>query len=491
MAHNLTGVTNDTTATSDLDGLEVRARVVKAHESRDENQLSLEVGEIVLVLEQDDSGWWGGHKEGDDRTAWFPGTCVVVIQEQPDSPRVESGREVAAPAPESPRRRVDRQAQPTTAAATVALAPHDQQADPHNLELEQWKLEVYTLRERYQNARDQLMRSDEYNKELKAELQSCRDDARSDRARADERERRLRDSLQECQLEVKRLEQDLRLERDNQAQRETASRARLQELEARNRELEEARRLQELRLAEAEPRPRRRLFDSRGSRMDSRTDWASPVPSESLAPSPAASPVQSQPLVPPLCGGAKRFPAQRPASLGPAGRGYSAGHAQSNKQDLARGLLCASRSVGDLSPKRDLEVADREASVASKIASIEQRMSGRATPGRSPSPARSLAPAANRPPVGLRPEPTPAGPHWSPAVPAPLDDEREELQVVLGMSPLNHRGRRTSQASSHCPGSSTKQGCDQANPRESMIPEVPVKERIHTFSSYGASYGGS
>eukprot|EP00411_Alexandrium_monilatum_P064401 CAMPEP_0175535148 /NCGR_PEP_ID=MMETSP0096-20121207/24049_1 /TAXON_ID=311494 /ORGANISM="Alexandrium monilatum, Strain CCMP3105" /LENGTH=545 /DNA_ID=CAMNT_0016837935 /DNA_START=71 /DNA_END=1709 /DNA_ORIENTATION=+ len=40
------------------------------------SQLTLKKGDIVWVLEQHSSGWWGGHKEGDDLTGWFPRVLV-------------------------------------------------------------------------------------------------------------------------------------------------------------------------------------------------------------------------------------------------------------------------------------------------------------------------------------------------------------------------------------------------------------------------------
>lgn len=61
----------------------MRAVVVKAHHATDDSQLELRLGDVVFVLEQDDSGWWGGHKDGEDNTGWFPGSCV---REQPAEP---------------------------------------------------------------------------------------------------------------------------------------------------------------------------------------------------------------------------------------------------------------------------------------------------------------------------------------------------------------------------------------------------------------------
>jgi len=53
--------------------------VIKSHTATDDSQLSLQVNDIVYVLEQDATGWWGGHKEGDDFTGWFPGSCVMLL----------------------------------------------------------------------------------------------------------------------------------------------------------------------------------------------------------------------------------------------------------------------------------------------------------------------------------------------------------------------------------------------------------------------------
>lgn len=51
--------------------------VIKEHLATDGDQLNLKVGDVVFVLEQDwESGWWGGHKEGDEDTGWFPGTIL-------------------------------------------------------------------------------------------------------------------------------------------------------------------------------------------------------------------------------------------------------------------------------------------------------------------------------------------------------------------------------------------------------------------------------
>jgi len=68
----------------------LRAIVVRRHEvppdaeqCEEAPQLSLEVNDIVYVLEQDESGWWGGHKEGQENVkGWFPGNCVRALQDE-------------------------------------------------------------------------------------------------------------------------------------------------------------------------------------------------------------------------------------------------------------------------------------------------------------------------------------------------------------------------------------------------------------------------
>lgn len=63
----------------DVDATEIeykRTIAVKKHVATDDSQLSLQVGDIVIVLEEDETGWWGGHKENEEFTGWFPGSCV-------------------------------------------------------------------------------------------------------------------------------------------------------------------------------------------------------------------------------------------------------------------------------------------------------------------------------------------------------------------------------------------------------------------------------
>ncbi|CAE7649532.1 unnamed protein product, partial [Symbiodinium pilosum] len=56
---------------------EVRARYVPP--PGEVGQLALNVGDIVWVLEESDDGWYGGHKDGDENTGWFPASIINRI----------------------------------------------------------------------------------------------------------------------------------------------------------------------------------------------------------------------------------------------------------------------------------------------------------------------------------------------------------------------------------------------------------------------------
>merc|ERR1719476_1132080 len=60
----------------------IKTIVTKPHHATDHTQIELKVNDIVFVLEQDETGWWGGFKEGEDQTGWFPGSCVRPIVDQ-------------------------------------------------------------------------------------------------------------------------------------------------------------------------------------------------------------------------------------------------------------------------------------------------------------------------------------------------------------------------------------------------------------------------
>eukprot|EP00927_Polykrikos_kofoidii_P031401 TRINITY_DN2700_c0_g1_i1.p1 TRINITY_DN2700_c0_g1~~TRINITY_DN2700_c0_g1_i1.p1 ORF type:complete len:667 (+),score=88.43 TRINITY_DN2700_c0_g1_i1:56-2056(+) len=58
------------------------AVAIRAHAASDRNQLGLNLHDRVVVLERDESGWWGGHRLGEEFAGWFPGACVMEIRDQ-------------------------------------------------------------------------------------------------------------------------------------------------------------------------------------------------------------------------------------------------------------------------------------------------------------------------------------------------------------------------------------------------------------------------
>jgi len=73
----------------------VQARVVKDYipdGEYSESQLVLSQGDVVWVLERHNSGWWGGHKEGEDLTGWFPEALVRLIDSGADQSLSLEGR---------------------------------------------------------------------------------------------------------------------------------------------------------------------------------------------------------------------------------------------------------------------------------------------------------------------------------------------------------------------------------------------------------------
>lgn len=57
----------------------IKTVVTIPHQATDSSQLELKVNDIVYVLEQDQTGWWGGFKESEEQTGWFPGSCVRLL----------------------------------------------------------------------------------------------------------------------------------------------------------------------------------------------------------------------------------------------------------------------------------------------------------------------------------------------------------------------------------------------------------------------------
>ncbi|CAK0827132.1 unnamed protein product [Prorocentrum cordatum] len=61
----------------------IRTVVVRPHQATDPTQISLQLDDLIIVLEQDSSGWFGGHRDGEEATGWFPGSCVRPLDPEP------------------------------------------------------------------------------------------------------------------------------------------------------------------------------------------------------------------------------------------------------------------------------------------------------------------------------------------------------------------------------------------------------------------------
>lgn len=93
-------------AAEDLHPIEDALRMVAVEDHLDisepASELSLHKGDIVYVLERDASGWYGGHKDGETVTGWFPGSKVEAYKGRhwhvPTTPlRSPDARPVATP----------------------------------------------------------------------------------------------------------------------------------------------------------------------------------------------------------------------------------------------------------------------------------------------------------------------------------------------------------------------------------------------------------
>jgi len=76
-------------------GPKVKAKATYDYTAAEDNELSFDVGDVIVVTKQDPSGWWEGSCKG--RTGMFPGNYVEVIKEAA-SPAPTAAPAAAAPA---------------------------------------------------------------------------------------------------------------------------------------------------------------------------------------------------------------------------------------------------------------------------------------------------------------------------------------------------------------------------------------------------------
>ena len=65
-------------------------KAIGDYEAQEDDHLSFVAGEIIKVVEKDDSGWWKGKKENEEALLWFPSNFVQEIEEK-ESQEEEQG----------------------------------------------------------------------------------------------------------------------------------------------------------------------------------------------------------------------------------------------------------------------------------------------------------------------------------------------------------------------------------------------------------------
>lgn len=201
----------------------IKVVAIRDHPAGDESQLALKVGDIVSVIEQDESGWWGGHKKGEEFTGWFPGTAVRRLAEEKlevgdafDTPKVTAAKaqqwhgdaaRTRDPAEKSPQVVEEREALQSKIAALLAekleleglrqmeleserrhraeaeAQAHAEREDRARVvaELEAESSRVRHLRQELADVRAQLNRSEELNQQTQSKIMAhevAREDAR-------------------------------------------------------------------------------------------------------------------------------------------------------------------------------------------------------------------------------------------------------------------------------------------------------------------------
>jgi len=163
---------------------EVRVRYVPP---AGEGQLSLDVGDIVWVLEESD-GWCGGHKDGDENTGWFPASIINRI------PRGDCGED-----DEDDRRH---SALYTSDYRAVASPQATHRKVSVQSDLSEWKHRLEVAESEKRKAEDQVKVLQKAQAEAEHEKQRL--------AKKVEESHQLHSKVQSLQEEVKRKEEEIR-----------------------------------------------------------------------------------------------------------------------------------------------------------------------------------------------------------------------------------------------------------------------------------------
>ncbi|CDH54424.1 related to drebrin f [Lichtheimia corymbifera JMRC:FSU:9682] len=100
------------------------AVVLFGYAAGEENEMTLNEGEVVVQIDQVDEGWWYGMSEDGKRQGLFPANYVQVLEEEPQAPAAPA----APPAPATPAAPVAAQPAPAPEPAHTSPPKQDQGA---------------------------------------------------------------------------------------------------------------------------------------------------------------------------------------------------------------------------------------------------------------------------------------------------------------------------------------------------------------------------
>jgi len=493
------------------------------------------------VLERDDSGWWGGHKEGEDNTGWFPGSCVRAVPEQTEPempPQLPTGIaepvnfEVATARPEfgvapfeaptardvspeqsfieSPRRRVIR---PTHTLATTPTplveTCGDLPKDELQARIQAMNKEMSDLRSEVAESKRKERQSDADLREQRTrmrEVEICKDEERKRATDADRKNGELTREVREQQDAVMKMKRQIE-EKDANLRSTVQA---LQQAEAKAAQAQAA----QAQAAQAQAQAQAAQAQAAQAQVAQRR------PSESLQDPPEAQVAFGDAARRQLfCPSVRRESSSSQRLCWPAGEGKisstnpddnsSNSDAQSVHRETPGG---GSRVMG--TPMSEQKELPPRGSVAEKVNVFEQRCTTQ-------SPNRNFIPEAIRRGPNGSPVATPGG-SWrsgsrtrqeslratptcttkiSPASSRPLpcidlglppseqDDFADDGAVVLGMSPIRS-ARPNSKMPTPAPQAHYRDGSPSRlpvaaqrspNPRESAVSETSVRDRVRMF----------
>jgi len=180
-----------------------------------EHMLSLHIGDVVWVLEKHETGWWGGHKEGEDIMGWFPDKMVRQAGRPGDV--YEGGPRCSMSSLPDPTRTLDLRAVASPQAVGVRRMPNsqDQKLQEEKLELAESKarleMELASEKQRREAAEAksaQLMQDNAaLTRQHEQEQEAHKNAVLVERQQW---ERRVADIEQSCKEEARRLQTELR-----------------------------------------------------------------------------------------------------------------------------------------------------------------------------------------------------------------------------------------------------------------------------------------